>query len=201
MADATDVLTVSEAKLAIGLDDSIVTFDPLLGRYITGVSRTLDDRFGPVVQRAFVETYDGGCHKIRLRKRPVKTVDSVAEYTSTTPQTLTVETNVAKTANDVLLEDIEGVIRRRSNGGDAFFPTGRRNVAVTYTAGRYEATSTVDAKFKLAAGIMLRKLWGSQQAGGTQSFGAEGEGTIVPTFAVPNAVLELLADELPLLVL
>ena len=64
-----------------------------------------------------------------------------------------------------------------------------------YTAGRYATTAAVDQRFKLAAGIMLGQLWTRQQAMGSELTGEPGyvQGA---TFAIPNSVKELLADQM-----
>ena len=65
----------------------------------------------------------------------------------------------------------------------------------TYTAGRFTSTSTVDERFKTAARLCLTNLWRREQGGGTDTFGAL-PGTVIPGFWMPNAVLDLLANDI-----
>jgi hypothetical protein len=157
---------------------------------------------GPIVNRTLTaELYNGGCSKIFLRYRPVSSVTSVTEYNNTTAQVLAAETNTTKTANDYLLDNSStGVIIRRTSGCDTWFASGRRNVSVTYVAGRAATTAAVDARFKQAARICLKHLWRNENSAGTVTFGAtsgiEEYIPTIPAWAIPRAALELIAADL-----
>jgi hypothetical protein len=87
-------------------------------------------------------------------------------------------------------------IFRRSSGLMYPFPY-YGIVEVSYDAGRYADTASVDPVFKQGAAIMLAQLWRREQGIGTANFGLSDQaGTTIPTFAVPRAVLELLAEYL-----
>lgn len=167
MADTLDVLTLAEAKIAINMAAAIVEHDTELAQQITAVSRVLDAEVGPVVQRTITdELQDGGGFEVNLRFWPATSITTVTEYSSGTAQVLTAETVSSLPANGYLAEPstrepslLSGRIIRRSSGSDYPFPTGRRNVKVTYVAGRYAATAAVDARFKSCAGAVLRRLW------------------------------------------
>lgn len=191
-----DVLSSAEALAAVNL-----TADST-GRLViltSAVSQQLDELCGPVVQRTVTaETHDGGSTFIALDERPVASVTTVTEYAGTTSTTLTAESNTSKTGNDYFL-DTGGVIRRRSGGGDSRFPTGRGNVAVTYVAGRAANTAAVDAKFKQAAAMMLRNLWVSEAASGSETIGAFTDQIAVNPLLGPgmlNKVAALLSGEM-----
>lgn len=193
MADDLDILTLAEGQAAI--NDSTPTTE--LASYITSVSRRIDDLCGPVVKRLVTEQHDGGGSEVWLRKWPVLSVATASQTDYTTATILALESNSAKTANDYLLEGSKGILRRRSSGSDAAFPTGRQNVVITYYAGRYDTTATVDEKFKRAAALFLRHVWVPSQGGGSRTFpeGEEGLRTF-PGFGVPNVVLDLLEREI-----
>lgn len=193
-----DVITLSEAKQHLSImGNSAPAEDAVLATYITAVSLRLDDLCGPIVIRTVSsESHDGGEYEIFLRKAPVATVTSVVEYNQTTATSLTAETNAAKTGNDYLVDLPTGKLIRRTNGVDYRFNIGRKNIVVTYTAGRAASTSAVDSKFKLAAGMMLAHLWRREQGLGSETFGPFEVNAGVPAFAVPRAVENLLADEL-----
>lgn len=196
MADVLDVLTLEEARAALSRSRVDAADSTLLALYITSVSRFLDDTVGPIVQRAVTELHDGGRPDIRPRQTPVAAVTSLTEYTYTTPTVLSAESNTSKPAVGYLLEtDGRHGVRliRRATGSDTWFPAGRRNVSLVYTAGRAATTALVDVKFKQAAQLILTHEWRAEKGAGTDTFGALGTG--IPSFAMPNAAKEQLHHE------
>lgn len=200
--DAYDVLTTTEGRLAVGLASTDTTRDATIERLVTTVSRRLDDLIGPVVQRVVTaeEAQGHGCH-LELSQGPVTAISSVVEYQGTTAVTLTRETpgteptdgyKAARYAPDPSL--MSGVLVRRSSGSTHYWWPG--SVVVTYTAGRVASTTSVDARHKEAAVLMLRNLWRSYEnaVGGVDEFDTPTQS--FPTFAVPNAVRDLLTEEL-----
>lgn len=197
MADTLDVLALEEGKAAVNVTGEQQERE--LESYITAVSRRLDALVGPIVQREVEdEIHDGGRRLIFPRQTPVVSITALSEWSYTTEQALAAETNAAKTSNDYVLVNRGHNVQvlRRAGGGDSVFTTGRGNVAITYVAGRYEDTESVDPLFKQAAAMLLTHVWRREQGGGTRTFGAGEQDLPNPTFLVPNAVLELLADEL-----
>lgn len=208
MANAIDVVTLAEARDAVNLAAGDTSQDTELAVYVTAISVALEAVVGSIVQRTITgELHDGTptsrryARAIEPRETPVASITSFTEYNNTTAQVLAQETNTTKTANDFLL-DSDGrhsvYLRRRSNGGDAAYPVGRQNLTVTYVTGRFATTAVVDSLFKIGAALMLQNLWRHQE--GLITFatitepGPRVEGR-PPGFAVPYAVLELLADE------
>lgn len=198
--DTLDVLTPTEAKAALNI--TIATLDAELGRYITAVSRKLDDLCGPIVLRTITaELYKRSEDRfdtyIQLRNAPASltsatTITSATEYSSGTAQVLAAETLTASTSNDYDFHQRTGILHRRSGFCDVRFAD---VVSVTYSAGRYASTSVVDRKFKEAAGTFLQHLWRPEQGTGSVTFPGENVSG-VPGFLVPNAVLDMLADEI-----
>lgn len=208
MADTYDLLTLVEGYTAINDPTSAAagtgSHDTELATFITAVSRVVVDLCGPVVDQTITsELHDGGKYLIRPRVTPVSSVTSITEYQSTTGQALSAETNASKTAHDYLLHS-DGhhvTIHRRSSNTDRLFPTGRRNVDLAYVAGRAASTATVDAKFKLAASAILRRVWkreGSAWAQSSDYFGSVDDPAPGLSFfrAVKPMVDEFLHDEL-----
>lgn len=182
MADLLDLLTLQEAYRAISdpaSEDAVAGggaggHDDRMALWITAVSRRIDEVTGPVVIRTVTsELHDGGRHRVYLNQTPVSSVTTVVEYDNTTSTTLTAETNTTKPADAYLVEgERHGVaIRRRSSNADDTFPAGRDNVEVTYEAGRYADTASVDALFKEAASAVLRR-W-QKREGGAWSTGSD----------------------------
>lgn len=204
MADTLDLLTLAEAKTALNMSGS--THDTELAQWITAISRRIDKLCGSVVQRTVSsETLDGGTSSIRPVKAPISSVTTLTEYSGTTATVLTAETNASKPDDSYMLESYGGdwdwVIRRRAGNTDGTFAVGRRNIDLAYVGGRYADTASVDAKFKLAAGAILRRLWQREQgawARGADPFevGAGGMGTVGFFKAVDPMVTELLHEEL-----
>ena len=194
MADPLDVVTMSEAVIELGEQD-----ETTLAAYITAVSQLLDEACGPIVERTISgETHDGGVTVIDLRWAPVASVSTVTEYQGVTPVVLTGETATTAPAAGFLVDGESGRVWRRAGKQDAVFAGGRQSVSVTYVAGRYEDTTTVDARFKRAALITLRNLWAKEQGFGTVTFGPDGQPIVGATFAIPYAAEAFIRGDLVL---
>jgi hypothetical protein len=78
---------------------------------------------------------------------------------------------------------------------DASFPCGRQAVVLTYVAGWYAATASVDPQVKTATQIVFAHLWRAEHGSGNQTFGTED--VVFPAgFAIPRRALELLGTKL-----
>lgn len=195
MADTYDLLSLAEAKSALGLPAANPDLDTTVASYVTAVSRVLDENCGPLVQRTVTnETHSGnGSYAIDLKQRPAATLTSCTEYQGTTAVSLTIETAGTAPADGVILDGDNGFLYRRSSGADWTWYPGRNNITVTYTAGRYANTAAVDARVKRAAGMLLRHLWAIDKGSGNMMFG-EVEIPIPMGYAIPNRVRETLSD-------
>lgn len=200
---ATDVLTTTEAKQILSISLTDTTKDTSLARVITAVSGRLDTLIGPVVQRAVTaEEVDAACSsEIELAYGPVSAISSVVEYQGTTAVTLTAETpgvqpteayRARRYAPNPSL--MSGILVRRCSGSTRHWWPG--TVVVFYTAGRVASTTAVDADHKEAAGLILRNWWRSYENSIADLGEYDTPAQSFPAFAVPNAVRELLADEL-----
>jgi hypothetical protein len=157
MADTLDVLTLDEAKRAVSLSESRVGNEDVLEMAVTAVSRVIDDLRGPVVIREVAgEVHVGGWRSIIPRVQPVAAITAITEYSGTTPQTLVVEDFPSTTPFDYRLDE-DGIVHRHASGEPARFASNR--VVVTYEAGRYPDTESVDAQFKKAASEVLFGNW------------------------------------------
>lgn len=211
MADARDLLTLAEGKKALRVHVGDSTDDDLIASYITASSRLLDRWVGHTVALSVTDELHDATNRagrgfrsmIILRHRPVRSITSVTEHRNGDPITLTPETTTTQ-PTDAFLADrydpdpalFSGVVRRRMSGEDAWFEYGRQNIAVTYTAGRVASTTQVDARFKQAARVTLENLWRDREPG----LEAMGEYDVprqsFPTFSIPNAVKQLLSEEI-----
>ena len=197
MADTLDVLTPTEALHAVSrtaaTDAAMVT---KMAGLTTAVSRALDDLCGPIVQRTITdERHAGGSRLVFLRYRPVVSITAVKEYASGTLTTLTAETDTVSTSTNYRWDADMDVIYRRSSWTD--YPFGSQSVLVTYVAGRYADTASVDARFKEAAKITLAHIWRAEQGAGNTTFGSfDPDQPLEPIgFLIPRRARELLGHE------
>jgi len=176
-----DVLTLAEGQQA--LPGVKAARDADIEGYVTAVSLRLDDLCGPIVQRAVTEVHAdaGGCSTIVLREVPASTT-----LTSITDLRYYGQTPVAVDPLSLYVAPT-GVISSRLG----FYGP----VTVTYTAGRFATTAAVSPLFKTAARVFLQHLWRRQEGGGSVTFGSPDTGVYQATYAVPNAVLELVGTE------
>lgn len=201
MADVLDVLTVAEALRAVDKDATDTAGTLLLAQMTTAVSRGLDHSIGPVVRRIVTdELQEGDGSGLQLALSPVASVTTVTEHAGGTATVLTRETPTT-TPDGYVAEPygpepglLSGRLVRRSGGSDSAWACGRRNVKVTYVAGRAVDTATVDARFKHAAGVWLQYLWRTREP----SVATVGEFDVPaqawPKFGCPHAVRDLLVD-------
>lgn len=197
MADLLDIVTLAEAYEAIN-NPAASGHDDQLARWITGVSRRIDKLCGPVVQRAISgELHDGGRSRIWLDWGHADSITTLTEYDNTVSTTLTEETNATKPADGYLLDGVGGVswVWRRSGGTDARFPTGRRNIEVTYQAGRYADTANVDPMFKMAIAGILRRLWARDAGAWARGSDPFDQGSQAFFDAFKQSMREFLTDE------
>lgn len=201
VSDPYDLLTLDEGKQAVDVAEIDDQYADILPGYITAVSRLLDDRVGACVVRAVTSEQHDVCGRssLVLRHRPVSAVTSITEYVSGTGTALTAMSVTSGPTDGYHLAPFDGTgnysgIVHRTSGWRGY--TFRGTVTVSYTAGRFQSTTSVDAQFKRAAGICLANLWRDRQ----QSAGVMGEYDVpmasFPTFAMPRAAADLLAKEI-----
>ena len=185
---ATSLLDRYEAYAAI--NDAVSADAPGADRdaevflWVSAVSGRIDQLCGPVVAREKVEKYDGGNGILRLRTAPALSITSVAASGTTVDE-----------ADYELVDDNRFTPYLLHTGR---WPSGRRNLTVTYQAGRAEDTASVDPLFKLAAATILTGMWakyGGAWARGGDPFTEAGSG---PQFfdELTHNVKRWLGDEL-----
>lgn len=183
MAQLTDILTLVEARVSLnmGTDPSV---DTELAQVISAASQTLDNWIGAVVRRTVTdEEHVGGRDRVLLERIPVASITTVTEFASGTPTALTAET--LTTAGTYSFDADSGILYRRNSWGAARFAGGIR---VTYVAGRFANTASVEAAYKEAAQKILMHLW---QTRGAQSGAATAGGDGAPFGAVPYSTATL----------
>lgn len=191
-----DLLTAAEARRFVSLGTVDATRGTLLAQYVTAASRALVSRVGTIIHGTVTgELYDGGRSSFYLRNAPVKQVVQVVEYDGTTAATLTAESNTSKPSAGYRADLVSGRIVRRDTNSTSLFPVGQENVYVTYVAGRFADTASVDDRFKTACGLIVKNVWRAQEMGVGSVDEFDVPQASFPRFTIPNAVKEMLADE------
>lgn len=180
MAEDADILTLAEARSALRQGSSTAD-DTTIELLITAASIRIDQGVGPVVRRTITaETLDGEGTMLQLAHWPVVSVTSV------------VEDGTTLTSDQYRMDYEKGQLHRRLNDWDYPWEIGLDNIEVTYIAGRFASTATVDAFYKEGCRLLLRHLWRSEQwnvAGlGPQDFDVPQ--IAYPTYSVPKAVID-----------
>jgi hypothetical protein len=195
-ADPGYIISLEQARRAVGLPATNTAKDEDLRDYLAAVTPIMEDLVGAIRSTARDEWHDGGSAAIRLLYAPVLSVTTVHESYGPIYRTLTEQTLDGAGGFDAYgytVDKTDGRIQRRASGMLVPFPTGRRNVHVTYTSGR---TTPLSGNLLLATRRLLRHLWQQEQQGLRPDFGSP-ENPIAYTpsgYAVPKAVVELCAD-------
>lgn len=193
MSDTLDVISLDEGMTAVAMTGSGVNHEDTVASAITAISRRLDELVGPIVVRTITDEihYADGSPFIIPNYSPVFSVTSITEYQSGTGTVLTAED--FDTSGTYLLRD-NFIYRRSGWYGINFAGT----VKLSYVAGRFSSTATVDARYKTAAAAILRRWWAREApawARGGDPFAQEGGG--IGFFRIfDETVREFLADEL-----
>jgi hypothetical protein len=194
-ADSGDTLLISldEARRGLGVPAANTVGDEDLRSFISAATPIIEDLIGPVLAKTRVETYDGGAAAIPLLHAPILSVTSVVEsWGGGTVRTLTPQTPFTGggDAFGYSADLVTGLLTRRASGVAVRFAPGERNVQVTYVSGRLLRPNHV-----LATRRLVRHLWQSEQTGFRPAMGQPDATVKTPAgFAVPKAVLEILAD-------
>ena len=194
-----DVLTAAEALAAV--NGVSATDAAELATYTTALSLALDGWCGPIVERTITgERVNGGHTDMYLRHWPISAVASISDYgtacTEETDATAPPAEGYILTPHGTQAGLYGPEIVRRSEGIDYVWYRGRGTVVVTYTAGRFASTATVDERFKAAARIMLQNAWRSEQHSVSQFDEYTVPHQSFPKFAFPNAARHLLSGEI-----
>lgn len=191
------IISLAQARDAIGLPVTNTAKDESLRMFLDAAVPIMEDIVGPIVSRSCDEYHDGGALAVRLLQYPVLAVSLVTEsYGAGYNRTLTEQplNGSGFDAFGYTLDKTDGRLIRRVSGHESVFAPGRRNVHVTYTAGR---TTPLNGNLLLATRRLVRHLWQSEQQGARPDFGSpETAMTYTPSgYAVPRAVVEICAGD------
>lgn len=192
MADPLDVLTINDATEALRGLQGAQDLSKLAAR-ITSLSRRLDEACGPIVARAVTEVHTDEAGVLTLGGRPF-TSGSPPPPPPVVAEALRGETPVVTSTTAYLLEAF-GVTGRVTKWNGWWAP----RVTVTYTAGRFASTDTVDDRFKSAAQLYLQDMWRRSEGVGTGGYGPAAPGGPPVGWSpvkLPNSVVQVLYGEL-----
>lgn len=182
VADPFDaaIMSLQDAKDMLNIPQTVTTYDAEIQSWIDTIEAGLEKMTGgPLVNRSIVERADVcGWREILLRKRPVVSVQSIAD-----------QAGQALSITDLDVDTNSGVVRRRLG---LPFITLWPVVTVTYTAGWGVPTPPA---FNRAGAIILDHLWQTQHGPSVRPSMAGDETTVDYGlgFAIPNRAAELLA--------
>lgn len=195
-ADPRFLISLADARRGLGTTAANTVKDEDLRTYIAAATPIMEDIVGSILRQSRVESYDGGSTQINLLWPPLISVTSVIEsYGSSSQRTLTAQDIFAGSGLDsygYTVDLVSGIITRRASGVAMPFAAGKRNIQVTYVAGR----SSVTGNILLATRRLIRHLWQQEQQGFRPPMSGPDTsmGTTPMGFAVPKAVLEMCAD-------
>lgn len=194
MADTLDVCILATVKLALGIEPDEQSYDVELAEKITAVSRMLDEKCGPIVQRTITaEEIDAKSGLASLKWYPVVSVTTVTEYSGTTATVLTQQSPGTAPASGYRVDKSTGMLTRYSGGTPCWFAP---VVVVIYEAGRYATTATVDKRFAEAAESTVVEQWRATKGMGTVTFGVAPEGGLSGATGIPRDAWQLIKSDL-----
>jgi hypothetical protein len=124
-AGAQSIVSVDEVVSQMGAESTITGDDreELRSMCVAATSAVQNDLYRVLVRTTVVETHDGGCSAIFLRKTPVQSITSVVESGAT-----------LATTGEYTLNGRLGILYRGSQQAVYAFAGGIQNVVVTYVA-------------------------------------------------------------------
>lgn len=192
----TDLITLAQARASLRVPASQTVDDADLTDLITSATAIMEDLCGPIISRPGDDWLDGGGCTVRLLQAPILSVTTVTEsYGAGYTRTLTAQPldGTGFDSFGYTVDLVDGILTRRVSGIATPFVNGRRNIHVTYTAGR----SSVPNNIQRATRRLVRWLWQTEMQGQRPSGSApEAVSTSPSGFDVPNAVKTICAGEL-----
>lgn len=194
--DARLLISLDQARKGLRMPAGQTVDDEDLRDLINAARGPIEDLCGPILPLACDEWHDGGWSSIRLLQAPVISVTTVTEsYGAGYNRTLSNQPLDGATydAFGYTVDLKDGLVVRRISGRDGPFAAGRRNVRVTYTAGR----TVIPANILRASRYLVRWMWQLELRGQRAAHGTPTEdvSSTPGGFLVPNLVLEALANE------
>lgn len=194
MSGPTALVTLSDVKEHLNLDESDTTQDAKLQGFIDAATAFIQNLTGPIVNQTFTEVHSGGGSTICVFHPPIVSVTSIVEYVGPVGYALTeAELGQPAGAYSYSIDDPRsGIIRRRWQGGFAGpFIAGDHNIAVTYVGGQ----ASVPADIRMAVLQDIAGMYQPSQLGSNPYYNnqATGNGPLNPVGLFPR-VAAILSD-------
>lgn len=189
------IVGLAEARASLGLPAGATANDEVLRSKLTAATPVMEDIVGPVLPATFDDWLDGGATTVRVLNYPLISVTSVQESYGNFTRTLTAQPldGPGFDAYGYTVDLAAGILQRRTSGRVGEFAAGRRNVHVTYQAGRtVTPANIIEATLRL-----VRHLYQEEQQGFARpEFGSGEPMVMTPSgFVVPRAVIELCGND------
>lgn len=175
------IVTLDEAKAALGISVDYTADDGELQDYVDGIGTAVEEYKGKVIEQREVT------QKLRLRNATSFMLSSVPVISLTTVETIDGSRSWQPDGFDV--DEASGLVEVLSGS-----ITGR--IEVTYDAG-YEQ---VPANIKRGALVILQHVWETQRGVGSARSGVVGDEEVYDprfSYSVPRKALEWLGSPLP----
>lgn len=154
MSDASDLVTLEEAKSFLNIPDDVTDDDTELGGFISGITRPVENLVGVVVQRSVTDIlYPSSGLTIPLPRWPVVSLTSGVLLRNGGPV------------------DVSNMVADRSvlwMKNYAIFPV--EPWALTYLAGQVADTASVPQNIKYGALEVLKLAWATQRGADAPAF-------------------------------
>jgi hypothetical protein len=192
------IISLADARLGLGLTTGATAKDDDLRSAILGATPIMEDLVGPILSRSCDEWHDGGAPTVRLLQAPCLSVATVVESWGTFTRTLTAQPldGTGFDAYGYTVDLNDGILQRRVSGQSGIFNPGRRNIHVTYVAGR----TVISENILKATRRLVRHFWQQEQQTPPRPDLSAPESTPMTTtpsgFAVPQVVVDLCAGDL-----
>jgi len=189
------VISLEQARKSLRMPAGQTIDDEDLRDLIASATAPIEDMCGPILARACDDWLDGGWDSVRLLQAPCIAITAVTEsFGAGYTRTLTSQPLDGTTFDGYgyTVDLVDGLVIRRAMGTAAPFMTGRRNIHVTYTAGRV----VIPQNLIRATRRLVRFMW-QQEMQGQRPNGSSPEMVSTPSgYLVPNAIRTLCGAEL-----
>lgn len=130
------IIALGDVKEYLNIDAHVRSHDNKLIAFINGARPIVENIVGHIIQQQFDEWYDGGQTFIRLRHRPVLSVQAATEYRGPIAYNLMAVQDPAHGSIYSYMLDGDRLVRRSPGGSIIATPYMPQSVHVVYTAGR-----------------------------------------------------------------
>lgn len=156
------LVSLSDIKDHLNIPSTDRTHDQKLLRWVQAVRPVIENITGPIIVQSYDNFYDGGTMAIRVRYRPIVTLEAVSIYLGPVEYPMSIIPNPQLGSIWSVMADGNRIVRRGPGGSQLPFPSGYQNIHVIYQAGFVSVPENV----RQATLTVLQDNWNpSQQPG------------------------------------